>query len=183
IYHRADRGGAGCEPDADPESSLGPRHGCCRMHRLWRLCRGLSKRRGAAVHVGEAGPPQFASPGPAGTLGADHGDGRHHGAVLRQLHELWRMRSGLSKRDRKNAADGANSRGARSSAYDSDWMMLAPDTDSALFAAFTQARPAPPKKACGGCREFVEDAEGGRGTCLHPGSGVLSPWTDTEACA
>ena len=87
------------------------------------------------------------------------------------------------KRDRKNAADGANSRGARSAAYDSDWMMLAPDTDSALFAAFTQARPAPPKKACGGCREFVEDAEGGRGTCLHPGSGVLSPWTDTEACA
>ncbi len=40
-----------------------------------------------------------------------------------------------------------------------------------------------PKKACGGCREFVEDAEGGRGTCLHPGSGILSPWTDTPACA
>jgi hypothetical protein len=38
-------------------------------------------------------------------------------------------------------------------------------------------------KSCGGCHEFVEDAEGGRGTCLHPGSGVLSPWTDTVACA
>jgi len=38
-------------------------------------------------------------------------------------------------------------------------------------------------KTCGGCHEFVEDAEGGRGTCLHPGSGVLSPWTDTEACS
>lgn len=37
-------------------------------------------------------------------------------------------------------------------------------------------------KACGNCREFVEDQEGGRGTCLHPGSGILSPWTDTEAC-
>ena len=35
---------------------------------------------------------------------------------------------------------------------------------------------------CGGCHEFVEDAEGGRGTCLHPGSGILSPWTDTAAC-
>ncbi|MCC7366658.1 MAG: hypothetical protein IT303_20035 [Dehalococcoidia bacterium] len=35
---------------------------------------------------------------------------------------------------------------------------------------------------CGNCHEFVEDAEGGRGTCLHPGSGVLAPWTDTEAC-
>jgi len=37
-------------------------------------------------------------------------------------------------------------------------------------------------KQCGNCREFVEDQEGGRGTCLHPGSGILSPWTDTEAC-
>ncbi len=37
-------------------------------------------------------------------------------------------------------------------------------------------------KSCGGCTEFLEDAEGGRGTCLHPGSGVLSPWTDTKAC-
>ena len=37
-------------------------------------------------------------------------------------------------------------------------------------------------KHCGACREFVEDQEGGRGTCLHPGSGVLCPWTDTVAC-
>jgi len=35
---------------------------------------------------------------------------------------------------------------------------------------------------CGGCREFIEDGEGGRGTCLHPGSGILSPWTDTTGC-
>lgn len=41
---------------------------------------------------------------------------------------------------------------------------------------------AEPAKTCGGCREFVEDHEGGRGTCLHPGSGILNPWTDTEAC-
>ena len=39
------------------------------------------------------------------------------------------------------------------------------------------------ERACGGCREFVEDQEGGRGTCLHPASGVLSPWTDTPSCA
>ena len=44
------------------------------------------------------------------------------------------------------------------------------------------ARGLAPKKACGGCHEFVEDQEGGRGTCLHPGSGILSPWTDTPAC-
>ena len=37
-------------------------------------------------------------------------------------------------------------------------------------------------RTCGGCREFVEESENGRGTCLHPGSGVLSPWSDTEAC-
>lgn len=41
---------------------------------------------------------------------------------------------------------------------------------------------AEPARTCGGCREFVEDHEGGRGTCLHPGSGILNPWTDTEAC-
>lgn len=40
----------------------------------------------------------------------------------------------------------------------------------------------PATRHCGGCREFIEDQEGGRGTCLHPGSGVLSPWTDTESC-
>lgn len=38
------------------------------------------------------------------------------------------------------------------------------------------------QKVCGGCREFVEDEHGGRGTCLHPGSGYVSPWTDTKAC-
>lgn len=41
---------------------------------------------------------------------------------------------------------------------------------------------APAAKTCGRCREFVEDGELGRGTCLHPGSGVLHPWTDTAAC-
>ncbi|MGH2633663.1 MAG: hypothetical protein ACRDG3_09665 [Tepidiformaceae bacterium] len=86
------------------------------------------------------------------------------------------------KRDRKNALEAPTGRSGKSSPYDSDWMMLAPDTDSSLFAAFAQSRPQPPVKSCGGCREFVEDQEGGRGTCLHPGSGVLSPWTDTQAC-
>jgi hypothetical protein len=35
---------------------------------------------------------------------------------------------------------------------------------------------------CGGCKEFVEDGDGGRGTCLHPGSGIAFPWTDTPGC-
>jgi hypothetical protein len=38
------------------------------------------------------------------------------------------------------------------------------------------------QKTCSGCREFIEDGEGGRGSCLHPGSGILAPWTDTTAC-
>lgn len=37
-------------------------------------------------------------------------------------------------------------------------------------------------KACGQCREFIEDRDGGRGSCLHPGSGIAFPWTDTPAC-
>ena len=41
---------------------------------------------------------------------------------------------------------------------------------------------AAPKLTCEGCHEFVPNDESGRGTCLHPGSGVLSPWTDTPAC-
>lgn len=57
------------------------------------------------------------------------------------------------------------------------------DSDfAALIDLQRSGGPAAFVKACGNCREFVEDQEGGRGTCLHPGSGILSPWTDTEAC-
>jgi hypothetical protein len=35
---------------------------------------------------------------------------------------------------------------------------------------------------CGRCREFLADELGGRGECLHPGSGVLRPWWDTPGC-
>lgn len=35
---------------------------------------------------------------------------------------------------------------------------------------------------CGTCREFVEDGDTGRGRCLHPGSGVFAPYTDTGGC-
>lgn len=35
---------------------------------------------------------------------------------------------------------------------------------------------------CGDCREFIPDDDAGRGRCLHPGSGVFSPWPDTAAC-
>ena len=66
---------------------------------------------------------------------------------------------------------------------DNKWLLLHDDLDP--FDAFIAGAPpvrVDTVKACGTCKEFVEDHEGGRGTCLHPGSGILSPWTDTGAC-
>ncbi|MEP6870967.1 MAG: hypothetical protein ABI939_03860 [Anaerolineaceae bacterium] len=62
------------------------------------------------------------------------------------------------------------------------------DTDRHTAADFlfllgdTIRERGPAASLCGGCREFIEDPEGGRGMCLHPGSGILSPWTDTVGC-
>ncbi len=68
--------------------------------------------------------------------------------------------------------------------FDRDWLLLHDDLDP--FDALISGSPGEGKvvasRVCGSCREFVEDGEGGRGTCLHPGSGILSPWTDTQAC-
>ncbi|MCX7616409.1 hypothetical protein [Tepidiforma sp.] len=57
-----------------------------------------------------------------------------------------------------------------------------PWDDGDLLAAFSGGRGTAATRTCGDCREFVEDGELGRGTCLHPGSGVLHPWTDTAGC-
>jgi hypothetical protein len=56
------------------------------------------------------------------------------------------------------------------------------DTLLAVMPEWDREEPAM-ATACGRCLEFVEDGEGGRGTCLHPASGVLAPWSDTPACA
>lgn len=37
-------------------------------------------------------------------------------------------------------------------------------------------------ESCGSCRQFIEDHDFGRGTCLHIASGILNPFTDTPAC-
>ena len=37
-------------------------------------------------------------------------------------------------------------------------------------------------RTCGGCRQFIEDHDFGRGTCLHIASGIHNPYTDTPAC-
>jgi hypothetical protein len=41
---------------------------------------------------------------------------------------------------------------------------------------------APATRTCGRCQEWIGDELGGRGECLHPGSGILRPWWDTPAC-
>ena len=41
---------------------------------------------------------------------------------------------------------------------------------------------APVATVCGNCREYFPDEVGGRGTCEHPGSGFLNPWSDTPGC-
>ncbi len=59
----------------------------------------------------------------------------------------------------------------------------APFERNDLFAVLNVLPPeAPLPLSCATCREFIEDANAGRGTCLHPGSGILGPWPDTAAC-
>lgn len=64
--------------------------------------------------------------------------------------------------------------------------MPRPEDVEQLFADLYAAEVREAERAeatCGRCREFVEDGEFGRGTCLHPASGVFAPWNDTPACA
>ncbi len=50
------------------------------------------------------------------------------------------------------------------------------------FLGYGAVQAPPLTKACGSCHEFIEDQDLGRGTCLHPASGVFAPWYDTPAC-
>jgi hypothetical protein len=56
------------------------------------------------------------------------------------------------------------------------------EDDDTLYAFFDARSRATAVKSCGTCKEFIEDGEFGRGTCLHPGSGVFAPWDNTPAC-
>lgn len=87
------------------------------------------------------------------------------------------------KRDRRREQQGELQWRRQPQVTEEDF--LKPDPFSLLEMAGLRepfGQRAEPAKTCGGCREFVEDHEGGRGTCLHPGSGVLNPWGDTVAC-
>jgi hypothetical protein len=81
------------------------------------------------------------------------------------------------------ARDPAPSRRRRGASTTDLFVGPPPEDDYALLVAMARGDQAVvAAKQCGSCREFVEDQEGGRGECLHPGSGILSPWTDTPAC-
>ena len=86
------------------------------------------------------------------------------------------------KRDRRSAPSLSEANGGIPQGL--DWLPLNADRDLIfnLAAELTGGGRATVVKHCGTCREFVEDQEGGRGRCLHPGSGVLCPWTDTLTC-
>lgn len=63
------------------------------------------------------------------------------------------------------------------------WLQPLPPVVTPESIAFAEPEPEAGRTVvCGGCREFVEDGEFGRGTCLHPASGVMAPWDDTPAC-
>ena len=57
---------------------------------------------------------------------------------------------------------------------------FAPATEEAGLLAIMQRNEVP--QNCERCFEFVPDSEAGRGRCLHPASGIFSPWSDTQAC-
>lgn len=93
-------------------------------------------------------------------------------------------RKRMRKRERRTAQRSGHAR------WDTAIRGVEPDLDLlddeellAMLPIFAREEPIAAGRLCGACREFVEDREGGRGTCMHPASGVLSPWTDTQACS
>jgi hypothetical protein len=88
------------------------------------------------------------------------------------------------KRERRAAQRSTHGRWeATAPLREQDFELFDDEELLAMLPMLAREEPAAIARACGGCREFIEDREGGRGSCLHPASGVLSPWTDTEACA
>jgi hypothetical protein len=87
--------------------------------------------------------------------------------------EEWQPPS--DRRSRRNTKGRGRSRGA------------APDAPAPTINAppplLSLLPGSPPDvKTCGRCQEWIGDELGGRGECLHPGSGILRPWWDTPAC-
>ena len=102
---------------------------------------------------------------------------------------MGRRRNRKLRRKEERRLDYVERRRSRLSRWDNPGYReaIAPDPDEidpwALAIAFGDRRRESAGYAltCATCFEFVP-SEGGRGTCLHPASGVHAPWTDTPAC-
>lgn len=80
----------------------------------------------------------------------------------------------LRRENRQNRGQDRERRPAERESLAAPVAAASPPASPSLLAA--------PVRACGRCAEWLADEEGGRGECLHPGSGILKPWWDTPAC-
>jgi hypothetical protein len=108
----------------------------------------------------------------------DYGAMARHGGRGRRT---WDDEDGRSGRDdRHNGWTGRRRQRARQRPARSR-ERAAPDLQVAPITLSPPSAPELPK-TCGRCQEWVADEVGGRGECLHPGSGMLKPWWETPAC-
>ncbi len=94
------------------------------------------------------------------------------------------LRRSEARRKRRRSDDDFFAGTVAASPADDDLRALAwqPGPRSLMAAVREDLNPgAKATVTCENCHEFVP-GDTGRGRCLHPGSGVLAPWPDTEAC-
>ncbi|MXY73286.1 MAG: hypothetical protein F4Y97_09685 [Dehalococcoidia bacterium] len=93
------------------------------------------------------------------------------------------LRRSEARRKRRRSDDDFFGNGATASPTDDDMRALTwqPGPRSLMAAVREDLNPGATALTCENCHEFVP-GDTGRGRCLHPGSGVLGPWPDTEAC-
>lgn len=101
-----------------------------------------------------------------------------------ELAQRERVAQRAERRDRKlarterRAARGSVERGVDSRRRDLGQVGAVAPPRLNVTPAFAVAA-----KACGTCRNWLADGmPGGRGSCDHPGSGFLHPYSDTPAC-
>lgn len=94
------------------------------------------------------------------------------------------LRRSEARRKRRRSDDDSFARAVATSPYNDDMRALTwqPGPRSLMAAVREDLNPGGKTALmCENCHEFVP-GDTGRGRCLHPGSGVVAPWPDTEAC-
>ena len=119
-------------------------------------------------------------------MGRRKGRKRHKRPPRRERESLGAeaLRRSETRRRRRRADDEAFAGAFAAAPPEEDARAVAWNAGPRSLVALARedVRPgAPPALTCEGCHEFVP-GDTGRGRCLHPGSGVLAPWPDTEAC-